>query len=57
MTQSNQFMYNGFLVEAIGEVKKIAGGYVVPVRIVDCPPWIFDREFNAYVVDGKIPAR
>lgn len=39
--------YNGFIVEIIGKVEKIPGGYVRRVRIVNAPAWVIDREFNA----------
>jgi len=48
-------IYNGFTVAPIGPVVRIAGGYVQRVKIVDCPEWIIDKEFNAVVdCDGNV---
>lgn len=51
----NEFDYNGWRVVAIGPVVSVPGGYSQRVRIVDCPDYIVDKEFNA-VVDYPGPA-
>ena len=48
------FYYNGYLVEAIGPVKRISGGYIRKVRIVGCDDYLSGYEFNAVVgFNGK----
>jgi hypothetical protein len=45
--EKQKIRYNGFEVELIGDVQKIAGGYSRRVRIINPPKYVFDREFNA----------
>jgi len=43
------FVYNGFLVKAIGPAIAVAGGVVQRVEIIDPPHYIADVRFNAVV--------